>query len=76
MKTYVIEMCEMIKITTAEKLDSEIYKLSDAFTEIKDSLIEKTDSILKKNKKSISNIKNSWAIFFDKYDKALQYMQK
>lgn len=59
MKTYVIEMCEMIKITTAEKLDSEIYKLSDAFNEIKDSLIEKTDSILKKNKKSISNIKNS-----------------
>ena len=76
MKTYVIEMWEMIKVTTNEKVDSEVLRLTEVFTEIKDNLIEKTDSILKRNKKSIANIKNSWALFFDKYDKALQYMQK
>lgn len=76
MKTYVIEMCEMIKITTSEKVDGEVEKLTDAFNSIRDSLIEKTDTILKKNKKSISNIKNTCASFFDKYDQALKYMQR
>ena len=76
MKTYVIEMWEMIKITTTEKVDGEVTKLTEVFNEIKENLVERTDAILKKNKKSISNIKNTCAMFFDKYDKALQYMQK
>lgn len=76
MKTYVIEMCEMIKMTTSEKVDGEVGKLTEAFNEIKQRLIEKTDEILKRNKKSISNIKNTCASFFEKYDKALNYMQK
>ena len=59
MKTYVIEMCEMIKLTTSEKVDGEVTKLTEVFTEIKDNLIERTDTILKKNKKSIANIKNT-----------------
>lgn len=49
----------MIKITTTEKVDGEVGKLTDAFNEVKNSLIDKTDAILKKNKKSISNIKNT-----------------
>jgi len=50
-------MCEMIKATTVEKVDSEVHQLSEAFTLIKTELIAKTNSILQKNKKSISNIK-------------------
>jgi hypothetical protein len=76
MKTYVIEMCDMIKVTTTEKVDGEVGKLTEAFTEVKNSLIVKTEAILLKNKKSISNIKNTCALFFDKYDQALSYMQR
>ena len=50
MKNYVVEMIEMIKTTTAEKVDSELHKLTEAFTKIKNELISKTDTILKNNK--------------------------
>lgn len=35
MKNFVIEMCEMLKITTTEKVNTEVEKLTEAFTTIK-----------------------------------------
>ena len=49
----------MIKATTNEKVDTEVMRLTEVFTEIKNNLIDKTDLILKRNKKSLANIKNS-----------------
>ena len=76
MKSYVNQMCDMMKITTTETIENEIGRVSEVFEKVKDELVEKTDNILKKNKKSISNIKNTCATFFDKYDQALQFMQR
>ncbi|CAI2384563.1 unnamed protein product [Moneuplotes crassus] len=76
MKNFVLEMVEMMRQETAEKIDTEVAKFTEAFTKIKDELIQKTESILLKNKKSISNIKNRSADYFSKYDTALQYIQR
>jgi F0F1-type ATP synthase membrane subunit b/b' len=76
MKSYVTQMCEMTKVTASEMVENEITRISDIYDKVKEELITKTDSILKKNKKSIANIKDTCANFFDKYDKGLQYMQK
>lgn len=76
MKSYVTQMCEMTKVTTSEMVENEIIRVGELYDKVKEELIDRTDGILKKNKKSISNIKNTCAIFFDKYDKALMYMQR
>ena len=53
MKSYVNQMCDMMKITTTETIENEIGRVSEVFEKVKDELVEKTDNILKKNKKSI-----------------------
>ena len=69
-------MWEMIKVVTTEMVENEIGRVSEIFEKVKEDLVTKTDNILARNKKSISNIKNTWATFFEKYDKALQVMQR
>lgn len=66
----------MTKVTTTEMVENEIGRVSEVFERVKDDMVNKTDSILARNKKSISNIKNTCATFFEKYDKALQVMQR
>jgi len=66
----------MTKMTTSEMVENEIHRISDIYEETKNDLINKTDNILLRNKKSISNIKNTSATFFDKYDQALYSMKR
>jgi hypothetical protein len=75
-KSYSTQLWEMTKVAATEMVEGEISRVSEVYEKVKNELIHKTDDILKRNKKSISNIKNSWASFFDKYDKALSYMQR
>lgn len=76
MKSYVTQMCDMTKVAATEMVENEIGRVSEIFEKVKDDMVTKTDNILMKNKKSISNIKNTCATFFDKYDQALQFMQR
>ena len=57
MKSYVIQMCDMIRATTQEKVDTEVQKVSEIFNKVKDEMVQRCESILQRNKKTISNIK-------------------